>query len=76
MSTERQHTRRHTARGTIAKAMIALAVLAPALLLLSVFIARNFGHNVVWSRSFVQTMFFISACLLGAGLLLHRGEDL
>lgn len=63
-------------RGTIAKAMIALAVLAPALLLLSVFIARNFGRNVVWSRSFVQTMFIVSAGLLGAGLLLHRGEDL
>lgn len=70
MSTKR------TVRGTIAKAMIALAVLAPALLLLSVFVARNFGHYVIWSRSFVQTMFIASACLLGAGLLLHRGEDL
>ena len=68
--------RHHTIRGTIAKAMIALAVLAPAMLLLSVFIARNFGRYVVWSRSLVQTMFIASACLLALGLLLHRGEDL
>ena len=72
MSSQRQHT----LRGTIAKAMIALAVLAPALLLLTVFIARNYGHYVVWSRSLVQTMFIASACLLALGLLLHRGEDL
>ena len=72
MTTERQHT----LRGTIAKAMIALAVLAPALLLLGVFVFRNFGRYVAWNRSLVQTMFVASACLLALGLLLHRGEDL
>jgi hypothetical protein len=67
---------RHTIRGTIAKVLIALAVLAPAGLLLSVFVSRNFGHYIVWNRSLVQTMFIASAALLALGLLLHRGEDL
>jgi hypothetical protein len=67
--------RTHTRRGTVAKAIIAVAVLMPALLILAVAVTRQMviygvriGNLTPWIIG--DTM------LLGLGLMLHRGEDL
>jgi hypothetical protein len=65
----------HTARGSIAKAMIALAVLVPALLILGVAFHSRMLLTGLRITSLTPWM-IADACLLGLGLMLHRGEDL
>lgn len=67
---------RRTMRGHIAKALIAAAVLMPALLLVGVFIARSRGVAIGFDRARFQAAFFIDGALLILGLFLHRGEEL
>ncbi len=67
--------RQPSLRGTIAKAIIAFAVLLPVVLILSVAFRSHLylvGLNV---RNLTPLM-VVDAVLLVIGLLLHRGEDL
>jgi hypothetical protein len=68
-------TRTHTTRGTVAKAIIAVAVLLPALLILAV--AFRTRMQLTGLRIGDLTPWIIGdTMLLGLGLVLHRGEDL
>jgi hypothetical protein len=68
-------TRIHTARGTVAKAIIAFAVLLPALLILAT--ALRTRMQLTGLRIGSLTPWIIAdGCLLSLGLMLHRGEDL
>ncbi len=68
-------TRTHTARGAIAKAIIAIAVLLPALLILVT--AFRTHMQLTGLRITNLTPWIITdGMLLILGLLLHRGEDL
>ncbi len=68
-------TRSHTLRGTIAKAIIAFAVLLPALLILATALrtrmqltGQRIGSLTPWTVA--------DAIILGFGFLPHSGEDL
>jgi hypothetical protein len=68
-------TRSHTLRGTIAKAIIAFAVLLPALLILAT--ALRTRMQLTGLRIGSLTPWIVAdAIILGFGLLLHSGEDL
>ncbi len=64
-----------SARGRIAKALIAFAVMAPALLVVA---AAVFRHMTVYGVHIGSLTPWIVAdgALLGLGLLLHRGEEI
>ncbi len=65
----------HTARGAIAKAIIAVAVLLPAALVVAAAVTRQmviYGINI---RNLTPWI-IADGVLLAVGLLLHRGEDL
>ncbi len=67
--------RTHTLRGTVAKAIIAFAVLLPALLILAT--ALRTRMQLTGLRIGSLTPWIIAdAVILAAGLLLHTGEDL
>jgi hypothetical protein len=68
-------TRKRTARGIVAKAIIAIAVLVPAALILAVALhtrmtltGLHIGTLTPWIAA--------DAILLAVGLMLHNGEEL
>jgi len=64
-----------TIRGTIAKAMIAFAVLLPVLFIVTIAVRHQmviYGVRIIN----LTPWFLADAAILGLGLLLHRGEDL
>jgi predicted transporter len=62
-------------RGTIAKAMIGLAVLVPALIIVAVAVSSKMQLMGLQIRNLTPWI-IADTVLLGFGLLLHKGEDL
>ncbi len=66
---------KRTTRGHIAKAITAVAVMAPAALVIAVALSRKM---VLWGVHIgsLSPWIVADAALLGIGLLLHRGEEI